>query len=55
MDFYGLGSSSFRSNNVIKETGDWMDSIAFSKFSNFHREFSIFRLHSARSFENKFD
>ncbi len=38
-----VGSSPTRSNNVIKETGIFQTySIAFSRFSNFHREFSNF-------------
>jgi hypothetical protein len=38
-----VGSSPTRSNNVIKETGVFQTySIAFSRFSNFHREFSNF-------------
>jgi hypothetical protein len=38
-----VGSSPTRSNNVIKETGVFQTySIAFSRFTNFHREFSNF-------------
>jgi hypothetical protein len=38
-----VGSSPSRSDNVIKETGVFQtNSIAFSRFSNFHREFSNF-------------
>ncbi len=38
-----VGSSPSRSDNVIKETGVFQTySIAFSRFSNFHREFSNF-------------
>jgi hypothetical protein len=43
MDRYDLGSNPVESNNVIKETGVFQTySIAFSRFSNFHREFSNF-------------
>ncbi len=40
---YSFNNSTTRSNNVIKETGVFQTySIAFSRFSNFHREFSNF-------------
>ncbi len=43
MDRYDLGSNLVGRNNVIKETGVFQTySIAFSRFSNFHREFSNF-------------
>jgi hypothetical protein len=53
MDLYVVGSSPTRSNNVIKETKVFQNySIAFSRFSNFYREFSNCLLQ--RLFENKF-
>jgi hypothetical protein len=43
MDRYDLGSNPVGSNNIIKKTGVFQTySIAFSRFSNFHREFSNF-------------
>jgi hypothetical protein len=43
MDLYVVGSSPTRSNNVIKETEVFQTySIAFSRCSNFYREFSNF-------------
>jgi hypothetical protein len=54
MDRYDLGLNPVGSNNVMKETGVFQTySIAFSRFSNFHREFSNFPIAFCNVFSKK--